>query len=507
MADATAEQPGPNKTSSDYDAMAPYWRMVEAILGGAEAMRAAGETYLPKFEGESPLDYEHRRKSAPFTNVYSDVSKNLASKPFARELALNEGSWDQIEKLSEDIDGQGNSLHVFAESVFQRGIDKGVDWIFVDHTRVQQPEGRPPTVAEEKAQGARPYWVHVPAERMLAVYSGRENGQEVITHARIHEPAVERDGYGEVTYDRVRVLNRETLADGTLAPATYEVLEKQTDTNGKETWVTKEGPAPLTIGVIALAPFAPGKRKGASWQFVPPLRDIAYMQVDEFQQESNLKNVLELTAYPMLAGNGIGKPVDSAGKEIRVPVGPRAVLFAPMGSDGKFGEWKFIEPAGSSIDALEKHLEASQNNMRDLGMQPLTKANLTVITTANVAMKAHSAVQAWAIQLKDALEQALKFTAMWLGDESKAPEADVYTDFGVDFEAGTELESLLKAEGQGVISRRTTQEEFKRRGVLSDSFDTDEEEERLALEGNDAEDEELTDPRMGLPLNAPPIAA
>jgi hypothetical protein len=52
--------------------------------------------------------------------------------------------------------------------------------------------------------------------------------------------------------------------------------------------------------------------------------------------------------------------------------------------------------------------------MRNLGRQPLATANLTVVTTANVAMKAHSAVQAWALTLKHSLELAWTYTCKYL---------------------------------------------------------------------------------------------
>lgn len=478
---------GPDNPSDDYKAMLADWQMVEAILGGAGAMREAAKTYLPKFPNESSEDYEHRRRWAPFTNIYADISRNLASKPFSRELTLKEGATPAFDTLIEDIDGLGNNLHVFGENVFQRGLDKGVDFIFCDHTKVEAT--RPLSIAEEQQIGARPYWVAVPAERMLALYTDRENGQEIVVHARIHEPAVVRDGYGEMAVNRVRVLDRQG-ADGAYAPATYQVFEQQKDKDGKPVWVSIEGPAPITIGIIPIVGFVTGKRKGSSWKIRPPLRDIAFLQCEAFQQESNLKSVLEATAFPMLVGNGVEKSE-------RVPVGPRGVLFAEPGADGSHGEWKYIEPSAESIGALEAHLEATQKNMRDLGMQPLTTANLTVITTANVAMKAHSAVMAWSLALKDALEQALKFTAMWLGQTDAAPEVDIYTDFGVDFQAGTELDSLLKAQGQGILSKRTTQDEFKRRGVLSDNFDPDEEEKRLAEDEQGLEPEEAIDPITG----------
>jgi hypothetical protein len=88
---APSQQKGPDNPSSDYQAMLPYWQMVEAINGGAETIRAAGELYLPKFPEESPDDYRIRRTSAPFTNIYRDVSRNLASKPFGREAKLKDG--------------------------------------------------------------------------------------------------------------------------------------------------------------------------------------------------------------------------------------------------------------------------------------------------------------------------------------------------------------------------------------------------------------------------------
>ncbi len=134
--------------------------------------------------------------------------------------------------------------------------------------------------------------------------------------------------------------------------------------------------------------------------------------------------------------------------------------------------------------------------MRNLGMQPLATANLTVITTANVAMKAHSAVQAWTIKFKDALERAWALTAQWL-NASDEIEVSIHTDFGVDLTAQTELDSLLKCQAQGILSKQTVQMEFKRRGVLSDDFDPDEEEQILAEEDQGLTPEVAIDPATG----------
>ncbi|WP_424139378.1 DUF4055 domain-containing protein [Roseomonas chloroacetimidivorans] len=466
------KEPGPNTPSADHAAMQPYWRMVDAILGGKDAMQRGGVAYLPRFENESDGDYSHRLAAAPFTNIYADISRNLASKPFSREVRLGDGAPAPLIDLCEDIDGQGNHLHVFAAATFKAGLDKGIDWILVDYPP-GDGSGRPRTVAEERRAGLRPYWVHIPAERMLAVYSDFIAGREAIVHARVHEPVTVREGFGERVVDRVRVFERSPM-EGGYGPATYQLYEKRQNADGSVRWDSIEGPAPLSIGVIPLVPFLTGDRLGATWQVRPPLKDIAYLQIEEYQQESNLKNIHELTCFPMLAGQGISAPVDETGRQVRVPVGPRAVLFAPPNlQSGTHGEWKYIEPASGSLERLAQHLEKTQTNMRDLGMLPMTQANLTVISAAGVALKANSAVQAWALRFKDALEQAFVLTALWLGLPTDRAEVDVYTDFGVRTGDSDEMGALLDAAEKKVVSRRTARTELKRRGLLSEDFDAD----------------------------------
>lgn len=471
----------PDQTSSDYAAMAPYWAMVDAILDGVEALRAGRERYLPRFPKETPADYAIRVATTPLTNLYDDTSRTLASKPFSREVALVDGSASpRIAGLVEDIDGRGNHLHVLARQAFKAGIDKGVDWILVDYTRV--PPGA--TLDDERRLGARPYWLRVPVERLLAVYSDFVGGREIIVHARIREDLTVRDGWGEATRTRVRVFDRPRNEDGSYGRAVFQIWELS-DEDGKEGgWrVIEEGP--VTIGVIPLVPFVTGDRQEGSWRVQAPLRHLAHLQIEEFQQESNLKWVQALTCYPMLAANGV-PGIDESGKAITVPVGPAAVLFAPPYSTGQgmaHGEWKFVEPTAESIKTLMEHLDGTRRQMKELGMQPLLPrtGNLTATATGIQAAKAHSAAQAWALALKDALEWALALTARWLGDPSQ-PEVSIHTDFGIELEAGEELRTLTTARQGREISRETYWTELKRRNVLSEEFDPDIEAARLEAE-------------------------
>ena len=114
-----------------------------------------------------------------------------------------------------------------------------------------------------------------------------------------------------------------------------------------------------------------------------------------------------------------------------------------------------------------------------MGRQPLTasSSNITVITAAVAAGKAKSAVKAWAYTLKDALENALKMTALWMA-LNYDPTVHVFAEFD-DWMEGEDLKSLDTARASGDISHETYCEELQRRGVLSSNFTI--ERERLRL--------------------------
>ena len=497
----------PNNPSADYAAMAGYWDMVETILDGTDAMRVAGTKYLPQFVNEQNADYEYRRKNSKFTNIYRDIVEGLAAKPFSKELELAEETSETIEELCEDIDGQGNLLHVFAANLFFSGINDAIGWILVDKAPV--PKGA--SIADEHKLGAKPYWVFIPAKKMLAVYSALEGGKEIFIHARIHEPTCIREGYRERTVNRVREFNREAYAninkDGVATtayrPATYILWEEKQDPITKKTYWEQIESGDIAIGIIAIVPFVTGRRKGSAWQFIPPMQDAAYLQIEHYQQETNLKCIKTQSCFPMLSGNGINPPLDSiTGKQQVVPVGPLSVLFAPP-HEGGSGSWTYIEPNSSSLTFLAADVKATESLMRELGRQPLTaqSGNLTVVTTAFAAAKGNSAVQAWALRLKDTLELALKYTCQWLNDTCE-PEVSIHTDFAVDMESDKAPDFLIKLREMKEISRGASLAEAKRRDFLGPEYDAEEDME-LILQEIPAEptDEDVVD---ALPGNKEP---
>lgn len=480
----------PDNTSADYDVSKPYLDMVETILKGTDAMREAGEAYLPQFPNETPDDYDYRRVNAKFTNVYSDIVSTLASKPFSDECQVNDDAGERIKALAEDIDGRGNNLHVFAENTFYNGLNYAIDWIVVDYAKV----GPGASLADEKRIGARPYWIHVPAQRMLAVYSATIAGQEAFVHARMKETSTARVGFDEVTTERIRIFDRAPIYDAEgknligYSPATFEVWEKRVSAGRRKStsWEIADS-GPITIGVIPIVPFIAGRRIGGSWRFQPPLKDAAFLQIEHYQQETALKCAREMTAFPMLAGNGVA-PAMVDGKPAPVPVSPKSVLYAPpSGDNGSHGEWRFIEPDATSLKFLSGEVDKTEAQLRELGRQPLmATSGITVVAAAFASQKASSVLQSWALRLKDALEQAFKLTAMWLNDSAQ-PTVRLFTDFDLDMTDEKGPEVLTKMRESGDLSQGTLWAEMKRRGILGPDFEAEKERDLIVKEMPDAD--------------------
>jgi len=474
-------------TSSDYKAMAPYWSMVNTILQGGAAVRKV-KAFLPQFPNETDENYKHRRENAKFTNIYRDIVEGLASKPFTKEVRLADQSVpEDFARVAEDIDGAGSHLHAFATAVFFAGVNEAIDWILVDHTKT--PEGA--TLADERRLGVRPFWVRIGATDMLAVYSAAVDGKEQFIYARIRESYTKRadNGVDEELIPRVRVLIRDPLVDGagdvvSYGPARFEVWEQEA-----EVWALREE-GRLSIGVIPLVPFMTGRREGSSWRVLPPMKDVAELQLEHYQQETNLKSAKEQTAFPMLAGNGIKPPLDANGAPVTVPIGPSAVLYAPPNDQGQNGEWRFIEPATTSLKFLSDEVDKTELQMRELGRVPMTAgtSGITQIAAALQSQKVSSAVQAWAWLLKDALEQAFKFTAMWL-NETVEPTVFVNTRIAVELGSDRAPELLRTMRDDGDLSQETYWSEMRERGVLSQEFEHARERERLLQEMPGDDDE------------------
>ena len=460
------------KRGKDIEAMMPYWDQVDAIVEGYHAVKAMGVKFLPRFPDEPQDDYNNRLNLTKFTNIYRDTLEGLATKPFEEEISLIKAEGGEIPEMVknfvENVDGAGNNLTMFSALTFFEGINDAINWIFVDYPTVNS--ARPMSVADAKSKNLKPFWSHVIARNVYEVRTSMVGSEELISYIRIFEPGNDAD-----PADHVRVFQRSQ--EGVV---TWELHRKNPTAKEIKDQFTRVGEGVLSIKVIPLVPFVTGRRDGRTFKFSPVMRDAADLQIDLYQDESALKFIKTLAGYPMLAANGLKPDKNPDGTPKKIATGPMRVLYGLPDGAGGHGEWKYIEPNANSMEFLQKSIDKTKQDLRELGRQPLTSlsSQLTNTTTAIAAGKAKSAVSAWALGLKDALENALKITMQYMNSPIE-PMVNVYTGFDDVLDDGKDVEALLKSRENGDLSQETFLSEMKRRKILSPEFNFEDEKKRL----------------------------
>lgn len=436
-------------------AMAENYPLITALLGGTTAMRQAGKAHLPAWPNEAPKAYDARLASATLFPALGRTCEVLTGKPFSKPVTIGKDVPAQIVKWCENIDLQGHNLHAFAAAVCFHAISYGLCGILVDFPTADGIR----TKAEEAAAGVRPYFVHIHAQSILGWRAERINGVQTLTQLRFLETVSEPDGpFGENEIEQVRVLY----------PGRWEVWrESETaDASGKKDWILhSEG-----VTTLQKIPFVPvyGRRIGFM-QGVPPLVELAHMNVEHWQSKSDQQTILHVARVPILFAKGMD--------DTPITVGASSAVFA-LNADA---DLKYVEHTGKAIEAGSKELAALEDRMRQVGAELLVikPGNMTVAQTVSDNEAGMCTLQRIIQDEEDAIDAALQLAAEWV-KELEGGHIQIFSDFGVASLAEASLELLRDMNVDGTFSDESLFYEAQRRGVIRPDTKWEDEKVRIA---------------------------
>jgi hypothetical protein len=456
-----SERPTVATPSAEYNAASETWKLPRTLMGGTRAMRAARTSYLPKEPAEDDQDYDRRLHRSTLFNGFRKTVRDMAGKVFAKPIALGEDMPEQAVEWAENIDLAGRNLTVFSHAVFRDALQTGIGFILVDMP-APLPEGA--TRADEQAEGRRPYFVHVKAEQVIGWKSDLIAGKETLTQVRIKECVSEDNGdWHEKEVEQIRVI---TAGQGTM-PASWQIWRKKEGAHGHgdEWFLHEEGSTSLPQ--ITLAPVYVNRTGFMQGQ--PPLEDLADLNVAHWQSASDQRNILHVARVPILFGAGI--PQDDKGQFL-ISIGS---ITCSSDASAKLG---WVEHSGAAIGSGSEDLKALEFQMQTMGLELLVPRAGDETATGRAIDQAamHAPLALMALALQDALEQAFGFAMEYVGEEAGlGGQLTVNTDFGVSMRDAADLTALQAAQAAGIISKETFILELKRRGVLSDSVDPEDE--------------------------------
>ncbi len=452
QADPNVESVG--TTSVLYDLMVAKWSLIEDLWGGTSTMREGERIWLPIEPKEDEQMYRNRLHRSILFNAFRATIDRLVSKPFSHAVSIAEISGpDKLLAIEDDVDGTGKNLTQFSRELFESGLKYGLSHILVDFTRISD---NVETKEDEDSIVTRPFFIHVEPTQLIFwdIEEHPITKIPTLNEIRIRELTVEKIGkFSDKLVETIRVFKRDVWEVWTF------------NTNSQDYEKTDDGTN--SLGVIPLVTFY--VRRTGPLTGTPPFEDLAWLNLAHWQSSSDQRNILRFARTGILFGAGFTEDQLSG-----VAWGPNTRLTTPD-VDAKLVT---VEYKGTGIKAGAEDLKALEDQMELMGLQPFFErtANSTATGKMIDESKTINDIQAWIRSLENTLSNAYDFGSQWLGGEDLEDlQLDVFSDFSISSQGTKDLQALMQMSKDGVISVKSLLIEIKRRGVLSESFDIDEE--------------------------------
>jgi len=424
------------------------WEIMKAVTEGTDYLRTNSETFLPlepREDYDAYLARVNRAVFSPFTQRLIRAATGLVlRKPI---VLTGDPYWTEMFKA--DVDGRKSDLDEYARRLLMCSLTYGQSHILVDYPA---PSGAV-SLAEERQQNRRPYWIEVDPNNLYGWRLDRESNYGNLIQVRLGEKAVLPDGqFGERVFDQVRVIE----------PGSYRVFRKKEQieemydvSDGSSAGSFEAGSADkdykqvesgnFSLGEIPLVTIYSGKTDNLVSK--PPLLDIAYLNIAHFQRQADLIHSLHVASQPMLVMEGY----DDQTKDLAI-----SVNYAMATQPGN--KVYYVEPASSAFDAQSAEIKELQMQMATLGISTLSQQKF-VAESADARrldrVDTNSMLAMVSMELEQKLQKAFNLSAEYVGIEP--PEVKISRDFDIERLIGQDITALNSLFEQQVIDR----EEFR----------------------------------------------
>lgn len=341
--------------------------------------------YLEPYYYESREDYEKRLRMVAVDNHVKSITGIYNSFLYRRDVKRDYGNLNgpALDAFLDDADLDGRSYDAFMRDLSAYTMVYGNCWVIID-----KPNTQVNTRAEELAQGIRPYVsIFTPDNVMDWKYERSANGAYTLTYLKVKEEIIDDKQYvREYTPDEINVY----MIDGD---------EKTGDL---------EYSMPNTLGKVpAVCVYA--QRSNIRGIGISPMGDIADIQKELYEFNSEIEQIVRLTNHPSLV-----KTVDT-----EASAGAGSIVQLPQGMDPGLKPY-LLQPDGASIESVLQTLERKVDSIDRMaclgGIRSIESRRLSGIGLQTEFQMLNAKLADFAMNLEHAEEQIWRCWAMYQGE-------------------------------------------------------------------------------------------
>lgn len=435
--------------------------LVSTLFAGTTAMREAAQDYLPQEPGETTANYTNRLERSVLFPAYKLAVKSNTGKLFTKEVIVT-GADEQLAGILIAVDEDDNDITEFAKQSTENAINNGCSYILVDYPVMNDNS----TLEDEIAAGGRPYWVNIKQTQVLEASPVKKLGKNVLGVFRYKESVAER--VDEFTVNFVDQIKQFQFDDKGLVE--YLVFRK----DQQNEWflfdsgqlIASNGTQFDEIPIVAINVDPIGFFLGQ-----PVFYDLAEENKQHWQMASDYNNIVHHSQVPMLVVKGVTQSFDdNADATNQVIISPNSVI--ELSNPEANVSW--VEVSGKASEVGQKAISASMRRMSVMSLQLLVNVDSSATATASKidAKESLSILQSIGKIVQQALIKAIGFTHKYNGTSDASVLVEINLDDALIFGDANDVTSLLTMNEQGLLTKKTTLDEFKRRGVISENIDT-----------------------------------
>lgn len=455
-----------NAQHAEYSLNLPKWKRIRDALSGEDAIKAGGESYVPRLDSQSDEEYEAYVARSYFYNCTSRTLAGYLGLIFTKDPVLkkpvNTPLLAVFEAFEDDVDLKGTTLNTYARHIANDVLAVGRCGTLVDWS--EPPE-------------ARAYFSFYAAETIINWRVQRIGSHQELVLVTLAETLSipDPDGYGDSPVEQLRVLR--LMPSGSDYQYVVELWQQTTDEATKKTeWKLLETKMPLRNGKpLNRIPFVfHGPSDNTATPEHPPMDDLISTNLAHYRLTTDFFHGMHYTALPTAWVSGFDK-------NTVLKVGATAAwVTEQLGATAGYLEFQ-----GQGLQTFERTLDRIERLVSVLGSRLLESQKRVSESAEALAIRQAGETCILANISKscsDALTDALRWLYWWHSTE--ASYAHISTDLvsivlNTDFITATlsadEIASLVSAWQAGALSRDSLHYQFQRGEILPSSRTLDEE--------------------------------